>query len=425
MSVRVPRLSRTGAPPARRGGPGRAGSPGRSRVATARDIASEATLALLGHSGRAAATALSVVIGIGAFVTASGLTATARASVNAHFERFAAAEVSFADSAPNASTAAFGPGALAAVRRLPGVLGTGELWTIRVPAEPGTSLFGGFDPRAGGVNVVAASPGLLRADHGSYRAGSGFSALDASLHAEVVVLGPSAAADLGLSSFDGQQAVTIDGVPFVVVGVLDDVQSDPALLTDAIIPGTTARRLWGPPRSGAQLDVAVDPAAAAQVEREVPLMLHPEDPTRLQGITVVQPPIVQAAVTGDLTSLLTVITLASLAISIAGIAVTMYASISERGFEVGLRRALGATRLQIAAQFIVESLLIGAGGAVVGIAFGICAVAVISKAHGWLPVLDAGAVALAPLLGAGVGMAAGLLPASRASRLDPAEALRR
>ena len=74
--------------------------PLRRRAATARDIASEATLALLGHSGRAAATALSVVIGVGAFVTASGLTATARASVNAHFERFAAAEVSFADAAP-------------------------------------------------------------------------------------------------------------------------------------------------------------------------------------------------------------------------------------------------------------------------------------------------------------------------------------
>jgi putative ABC transport system permease protein len=384
------------------------------RAAAAHDITAEATLALLGRSGRAAATALSVVIGIAAFVTASGLTATARASVNAHFESFAATEVSLADSTPNAATPAFGPGATAAVRRLPGVLGAGDLWSVPVRAAPAPALYGGFDPSAGGVNVVAASSGLLPADRAAYRFGSDFTALDAAVHANVVVLGATAAADLGLSSPDGQEAIVVDGVP-----------SDPTLLTDAIVPDATARRLWGLPRSGSQLDVAVKPAAAAQVQREVPLLLHPEDPTRLQGITVVQPPIAQAAVAGDLTSLLTIVTLAMLAISIAGIAVTMYSSISERAFEVGLRRALGASRRQIAAQFIVESVLIGAGGAVVGIALGICAVVVISKAHGWLPVLDVGAVALAPLLGAGVGALAGLLPAFHASRLDPAEALRR
>jgi len=245
------------------------------------------------------------------------------------------------------------------------------------------------------------------------------------VHGNVVVLGPTAASDLGVRALDGQESIVLDGVPFTVVGELKAVQSEPTLLTDAIVPDLTAQRLWGPPRSGSQLDISVDPAAASEVEHEVPLMLHPEDPTRLQAITAVQAPILQAAVTGDLTSLLTVVTLAALAISVAGIAVTMYSSISERAFEVGLRRALGATRLQVAGQFVVESLLIGAGGAIVGIALGVCAVVAISKAHGWLPVLDVGALALAPLLGATVGGLAGLLPAIRAGRLDPAEALRR
>jgi putative ABC transport system permease protein len=430
-------------PDGRRGWPGRRAprprdptgrrSAGVGRVAAVRDIAAEATLALLGRSGRAAATALSVVIGVAAFVTASGLTATARASVNARFERFAASEVTLADSTPNASTTAFGPGAAAKVSRLPGVRGVGDLWSLPVRATPAASLFEGpsqpfFGPGQlffGGASVVAASPGLLPADRASYKFGADFNSVDAKVHGNVVVLGASAASNLGVRSPDGQQAVLVDGVPFVVVGVIKGLQSDPTLLTDVIVPDTTARRLWGQPRSGSQMDVAVDPAAATQVEHEVPLLLHPEDPTRLQAITVAQPPIVQAAVTGDLTSLLTVVTLASLAISIVGIAVTMYSSISERAFEVGLRRALGASRLRIASQFIVECLLIGAGGAVVGIALGVCTVVVISKTHSWLPVLDARAVALAPVLGAGVGAVAGLLPAFRASRLDPVEALRR
>ena len=390
-----------------------------------RDVAAEAALALLGRPGRAAATALSVVVGLAAFVTASGLTATARASVNERFAEFSAAEVTLADSTPNATSPAFGPAPRLrwpAFRACAGTESCGRSRRARRPRRPCSGR--SYRARRTASTWWRQRRGCS-ADGASYKYGSGFNAADDRVHGNVVVLGPTAASELGVRALDGQESIVLDGVPFTVVGELKAVQSEPTLLTDAIVPDVTAQRLWGLPRSGSQLDISVDPAAALEVEHEVPLMLHPEDPTRLQAITAVQPPILQAAVTGDLTALLTVVTLAALAISIAGIAVTMYSSISERAFEVGLRRALGATRLQIAGQFVVESLLIGAGGAIVGIALGVCAVVAISQTHGWLPVLDVGALALAPLLGATVGGLAGLLPAIRAGRLDPAEALRR
>jgi putative ABC transport system permease protein len=96
----------------------------------------------------------------------------------------------------------------------------------------------------------------------------------------------------------------------------------------------------------------------------------------------------------------------------------------ERTGEIGLRRALGARRRHIAAQFLGESAAIGLVGGVVGASVGVVIVVSVSAMKGWTPVLDTWMPLTAPLAGAFVGLVAGLYPAIRAARLEPVEALR-
>jgi len=107
-----------------------------------------------------------------------------------------------------------------------------------------------------------------------------------------------------------------------------------------------------------------------------------------------------------------------------GIANVTMLSVMERVGEIGLRRALGSTRKQIAGQFMVESIVIGLLGGLIGSALGVFAVVVVSVIQQWTPVLDPFVAVGSALLGAVVGLVAGWYPASKASRIEPISALR-
>lgn len=114
----------------------------------------------------------------------------------------------------------------------------------------------------------------------------------------------------------------------------------------------------------------------------------------------------------------------SLVVGAIGIANITLVGVMERTGEIGLRRAIGATRGHIASQFLFESASMGIIGGVIGASLGVLIVVAVSAYQVWTPVLDPGAPLLAPVVGAGIGLLSGTYPAMRAARLEPVEALR-
>jgi putative ABC transport system permease protein len=390
-----------------------------------RDLVGEAGLAVVSRPVRSLVTSLGAAVGVAAFVAVLALAATVRSSVNQRFEAFAPAEVTIADARSVGNGAALAT-QLDRMDQLPGVLASGYVWEVRASVAGDAALVNArSSPLASQIGVVGATPSLSRADGAVFSFGGPLTRVEDQVRARVCLLGAAAVANLGLTNLDSQEAVFINGVPFVVVGVISRLRADPALLAAAIVPDQTARAVW--PRqatASGQFDVSVRPSAAQAVEREAPVATDPTNPSQLQGITVVTPPLIEASITSDLSGLLRLLVAVALSVAIIGIGTAMFQAASERAFEIGLRRALGARRRDIATQFLCESALVGTIGGVVGVAAGLCAVAITCRANGWVAVIQPSVVLLAPLLGSGAGLLAGGVPAYRAALLDPVTALR-
>jgi ABC-type antimicrobial peptide transport system permease subunit len=114
----------------------------------------------------------------------------------------------------------------------------------------------------------------------------------------------------------------------------------------------------------------------------------------------------------------------SLIVGAIGIANVTLVAVMERIGEIGLRRALGATRRHIATQFLLESATLGLVSGVLGASLGMLIVVGVAANQTWTPVMDPLVPVLAPLIGCVTGLLAGFYPALRAARLEPVDALR-
>ncbi|GAA4235416.1 ABC transporter permease [Actinomadura meridiana] len=409
-----------------------------------RDLVAEAGAGLTQRPGRSVLTMLGTVLGVGAFVAILGLTATASGQIGKQFNSLTATTVTVTavDGQAGPDLAAGGGTDGAAVetipadsdrrvRRLNGVVTAGTWRQIRFGADPLISaspiVRPGSEADMGGiVPVFAASAGTLGAAEATISQGVPFNAFHEGRAEPVAMLGATAAKRLGISRLDAGPAVFINNRAFTVIGIIGDTEQLPELVAGVVVPRQTARRVFGPPPvdGQGQMIIRTRLGAAEVIAGLAPRALRPDRPDLLTAIPPPAPKVLRGKVTDELTGLFLLLATICLVIGAIGIANTTIVAVFERTGEIGLRRALGARPRHIAVQFLVESTALGLLGGLIGTALAIITVVAVALAKQWTAVLEPVSVFPAPLIGAAVGLLAGMYPAMRAARIEPQEALR-
>ena len=395
------------------------------------DLLGEATADIGARPGRLVMTMVGTVLGIAALVATIGLAQTAAGQIAKQFDRSAATQLVVTPAtARTGGGATVAAGALpwdavARLERLAGVESAALLAEVPLTDAVITAVpvNDPSRPPSAPPPLYAASAELLDTVGGQLAAGRFFDTGHDTRADRVAVLGARAAERLGVGSVATQPSVFVDGIPYAVLGVVDSVDVRAELLNAVLIPTGTARADFGLTVPGdAQARIAV--GAGPQLRSQAALALAPDD---VESLDVSAPEgrselgqDVQADVNGVFVILAVIVLLAGG----VGIANVTMLSVMERVGEIGLRRAVGATGRQIAGQFVAESVVIGLLGGLIGAALGVFAVVGISVVRDWTPVVAPWTALGGALLGAVLGLVAGGLPARRAARIEPVDALR-
>lgn len=396
---------------------------------TIRDLLNEAIAGMFARPVRMMLTVLGIVIGLTALVATLGLTRTAGNRIISQFDQLAATEL-FIKARPGRTTGIIDPRAIpwdapTRLRRLNGVVAAGTMSEVDI----GNSLVSSSpvkDPQnqsAFKLAVYAASPDLFRAVRAELETGQ-LPDLGHSKRADrVAVLGPDAARRLGITGLEQLPSISIGDYLYLVTGILRDVARKPELLGSVIIPEGTARRYFGLAGPGTVV-VETKIGAAYLIADQSRLALRPDDPRVLKLEVPQEPKRVRDEVQTDLNVMFLMLGALSLIVGAIGIANITLVGVMERTGEIGLRRAIGATRGHIAAQFLFESASMGVIGGIIGASVGVFIVVAVSAYQVWTPVLDPEVPLLAPIVGGVIGLLSGTYPALRAAHLEPVDAFR-
>lgn len=264
--------------------------------------------------------------------------------------------------------------------------------------------------------------------------GGPFDNRDMETRSRVAVIGKTVADNLFYGDSPIGKTIRVNKAPFRVVGVLESKgQSAGGMDQDDIIfiPLTTAQqRMMGITYVQRISIQAMTEDSVNQVQDDVTEVLrarHRIKPGEESDFSVRNLSAVMEAAeetTGTITLLLGFIAAISLLVGGIGIMNIMLVSVTERTREIGIRKALGATYNNILLQFLIESVVIGVLGGLLGIGLGVVSSYIISSFAGWGTVISVGAIFLAFGFSVAIGLFFGIYPARKAALLDPIEALR-
>jgi len=369
---------------------------------------------------RTGLTALGIAIGIAAMMAVLGISESSRADLLATLDRLGtnlltvnAGQTLFGESSALPEEA---PGMIGRIAPVEGVSGVESIPV----AVRRTDLI----PKAetGGISVIAADGSLLGTLEGTLADGRNLDA--ATARYPTVVLGATAARRLGITDVGIGAVVDIGGEWFAVIGILEPLPLTPEIDRSAIIGLPIARDLFEATGSPTTIYVRASDAAIDDVRAVLPATANPANPEEVQVSRPSEAIAARAAAATTFTALFLGLGAVALLVGGLGIANVMLMAVLERRSEIGLRRALGATRGHIVGQFLTESLVLAGSGGVIGVVLGSVVTVVYAGSQGWLVALPWVGIAGGVGLAVAIGAIAGLYPAVRAARTAPTDALR-